>query len=158
MTQALKIFPRLTDENDISSLDEKFPGYCDDQRAWQDIYREILVSVGSAPTLEAFLHGLDLRSKEPPADPSSITLMTIAASKGKEFDHVYVMGLVEDQLPSFQSKKAGDQSPEMEEERRNCFVAITRAKETLTLTYAQRYFGWPKQPSRFLTEMGLIPQ
>jgi DNA helicase II / ATP-dependent DNA helicase PcrA len=44
----------------------------------------------------------------------------------------------------------------MEEERRNCFVAITRARETLTLTYADTCRGYSKQPSRFLYEMGLL--
>jgi len=44
----------------------------------------------------------------------------------------------------------------MEEERRNCFVAITRVQQTLTITYASRYNGWSKRPSRFLREMGLI--
>jgi DNA helicase-2/ATP-dependent DNA helicase PcrA len=81
--------------------------------------------------------------------------MTIHAAKGKEFDHVYLMGLAEDMIPSFQSKKKGEFSPEMEEERRNCFVAITRAKQTLTLSFADEYFGWTKQPSRFLREMAL---
>jgi superfamily I DNA/RNA helicase len=65
--------------------------------------------------------------------------MTIHGAKGKEFDHVYVVGLAEDILPSFQSVKAGENSPEMEEERRNCFVAITRAREWLCLSYADRY-------------------
>ena len=74
----------------------------------------------------------------------------------KEFEYVYLMGLVEDELPSFQSKRKGDRSPEMEEERRNCFVAITRTIKTLTLSYAERYRGWPKGPSRFLYEMGLL--
>jgi DNA helicase-2/ATP-dependent DNA helicase PcrA len=45
--------------------------------------------------------------------------MTIHAAKGKEFDHVILQGLAEDYIPSFQSKKRGDTSPEMEEERRN---------------------------------------
>jgi DNA helicase II / ATP-dependent DNA helicase PcrA len=57
--------------------------------------------------------------------------MTIHSANGKEFDHVYVIGLAEDVLPSFQSLKAGENSAEMEEERRNCFVAITRACEWL---------------------------
>lgn len=43
----------------------------------------------------------------------------------------------------------------MEEERRNCFVAITRTKEGLVLSRAEQYRGWKKQPSRFLIEMGL---
>ena len=45
---------------------------------------------------------------------------------------------------------------EMEEERRNCFVAITRSMKTLTLSYAESYRGWHKEPSRFLFEMGLL--
>ena len=62
----------------------------------------------------------------------------------------------EDQLPSFQSKKSGDDSREMQEERRNCFVAITRTIETLTLSYGERYNGLRKDTSRFLFEMGLL--
>jgi DNA helicase II / ATP-dependent DNA helicase PcrA len=54
-----------------------------------------------------------------------------------EFDHVYLIGLVEDQLPSWAAIKKGDKSREMQEERRKCFVAITRTQETLTLTYSR---------------------
>ncbi len=85
-----------------------------------------------------------------------VVLMTIHGAKGKEFAHVYLMGLIDDELPSFQSKKKGDDSPEMEEERRNCFVAITRTMETLTLSFSEEYKGWHKKPSRFLFEMGLL--
>ena len=66
-----------------------------------------------------------------------------------------IIAMAEELIPSFQSIKRGNQSPEMEEERRNCFVAITRTKEQLTLSAARFYKGWPKQPSRFLAEMGL---
>jgi DNA helicase-2/ATP-dependent DNA helicase PcrA len=82
--------------------------------------------------------------------------MTIHGAKGREFDRVYVIGLAEDIMPSFQSKKKGDTSAEMEEERRNCFVAITRTKECLVLSRARHYRGWPKEPSRFLIEMALV--
>jgi DNA helicase-2/ATP-dependent DNA helicase PcrA len=81
--------------------------------------------------------------------------MTIHGAKGKEFEHVILQGVVEDMMPSFQSKKKGPTSAEMEEERRNCFVAITRAKTGLILSFAENYFGYSKEPSRFLTEMGL---
>jgi DNA helicase-2/ATP-dependent DNA helicase PcrA len=118
--------------------------------------RDILRSLGDAPTLEAFLQELQMRSKESLLRPNTVTLMTIHGAKGKEFDHVYLIGMVEDELPSFQSRKKGDQSPEMEEERRNCFVAITRTIETLTISYAEIYRCWPKKPSRFLFEMKLL--
>jgi DNA helicase-2/ATP-dependent DNA helicase PcrA len=82
--------------------------------------------------------------------------MTVHSSKGLEFDSVYVIGLAESVMPSWQSTKQGDNSPEMEEERRNCFVAITRTREHLTLSYAASYRGWSKAPSRFLREMELL--
>ena len=66
-----------------------------------------------------------------------------------EFRHVYLIGLVEDQLPSYHATKTGASPRVLEEERRNCFVAITRTQSTLTLTYSDSYFGWPKRPSRF---------
>lgn len=95
-------------------------------------------------------------SKDPEPKETDIQCLTIHASKGKEFDYVFVIGMVEDELPSFQSIRKGDNSIEMEEERRNCFVAITRTKEKLYLSYALKYNGWEKQPSRFLKEMQLL--
>ena len=91
--------------------------------------------------------------------PGTVTLMTIHGAKGKEFEHVYLVGAAEDILPSFQSLKAGSSSVQMEEERRNCFVAITRARESLLVSFADSYKGWKKSPSRFLKEMGMeVPQ
>lgn len=134
---------------DVSLFDEE-------RDVWNGLLREIGNTLGDEMSLEAFLQELQMRSKEPEAGPGVVSLYTIHASKGKEFDHVYLIGLAEDELPSFQSKKKGDRSPEMEEERRNCFVAITRASKTLTLSYAKKYNGWPKEPSRFVYEMGLL--
>jgi hypothetical protein len=73
----------------------------------------------------------------------------------KEAEYVYVIGVAEENIPSFQSINKGNDSPEMEEERRNCFVAITRTREQLTPSTASQYRGWPKTPSRFIGEMGL---
>ncbi|WP_183860152.1 ATP-dependent helicase [Pectinatus brassicae] len=70
--------------------------------------------------------------------------------------YVFLIGLVEDELPSFQSIKKGNSSREMEEDRRNCFVAITRTKKSLFLSYSKSYYGWNKKTSRFLSEIGLI--
>jgi len=135
---------------------EVFTRYEEERSVWEELMREITKSLSGEITLEAFLQELQMHSKEPPPMPNAVILMTIHGAKGKEFDHVYLIGLVDDELPSFQSKQKGDNSPEMEEERRNCFVAITRTIKTLTLSYAEKYRGWPKKPSRFLFEMRLL--
>lgn len=145
---AVSIFDAMPAVEEDASLEE-------DARAWKDLYREINSTLGRDAPLDTFLQELSLRSKEPPLRDDVVALLTIHGSKGNEFDHVYLVGLAEDVLPSFQSKKSGDRSPQLEEERRNCFVAITRCMETLTLTRANSYRGWGKQPSRFLAEMGL---
>lgn len=127
----------------------------EDVTAWREISRDIASHVGSNVPLDQFLQELQLRSKEPSPRPGMVTLMTIHAAKGREFDFVYVVGLAEDIMPSYQSRQKGDKSAEMEEERRNCFVAITRTKECLVLSRAERYRGRHKAASRFLVEMGL---
>ncbi|MCK9368741.1 UvrD-helicase domain-containing protein [Candidatus Dojkabacteria bacterium] len=85
---------------------------------------------------------------------SALTLMTLHSSKGLEFPCVIIMGMEEGILPhmrSFSSEK------EMEEERRLCYVGITRAKERLWLTFADgrsTYGGYSNQiPSRFLADI-----
>lgn len=123
---------------------------------WRELVQTIGDRLGDGMTLEAFLQEMDLAPKVPPPPPNATRCLTIHSSKGMEFEHVYLVGLVEDQLPSFQAVKKGPQSRELQEERRNCFVAITRAQLSLTLTYAGRYSGWQKSPSRFLSEMGLL--
>lgn len=126
----------------------------EDLAAWREISRDVARHIGRNPPLDQFLQELQLRSKEPSPKKGTVTLMTVHGAKGREFDVVYVIGLAEDVMPSFQSRQKGDASPEMEEERRNCFVAITRTKECLILSHANQYRGWQKGPSRFLKEMG----
>ncbi|MBI5050307.1 MAG: ATP-dependent helicase, partial [Nitrospirae bacterium] len=156
---AIEWFKKLEVKKQSSTDDpsrEVFARFKEELSAWEYLMQEIITALGSEITLEAFLQELQMHSKEAPIKPNTVILMTIHGAKGKEFDHVYIIGLVEDELPSFQSKQKGEKSPEMEEERRNCFVAITRTIKTLTLSYAERYRGWAKQPSRFLCEMGLL--
>ncbi len=124
---------------------------------WKEIHSEILKKFsGEDVSLHQFLQELDLTSKAPQKEKGAIPCFTIHASKGMEFGHVYLMGMVEDQLPSWAAVKKGDDSLQMQEERRNCFVAITRAQEKLTLTCSDKVFGWHKEPSRFLREMGFV--
>lgn len=131
--------------------------YAEEKATWHDLIAEIERQYGAEQiTLHLLLQELDMRSKAPKPLPGSIPCFTIHASKGLEFDHVYLVGLVEEQLPSWAALKKGAESRELQEERRNCFVAITRCQETLTLTYSDVVLGWRKQPSRFLSEMGLV--
>lgn len=133
-----------------------FNDFKEEHEVWKQILSEITKKFeGEDIGLNQLLHELDLTSKIPPKLPGAIPCFTIHASKGMEFGHVYLMGLVEDQLPSWAAVKKGDNSLEMQEERRNCFVAITRTQESLTLTFSKRIFGWSKRPSRFLAEMGI---
>ncbi|TNC92252.1 MAG: ATP-dependent DNA helicase Rep, partial [Thalassolituus sp.] len=86
-------------------------------------------------------------------DADQVQLMTLHASKGLEYPHVYIMGMEEELMPHRNSIEADT----IEEERRLMYVGITRAKRTLTLTYAgkRRQFGEAMDTthSRFLDEL-----
>ena len=127
----------------------------DDLSAWRRIQREIRDAQGFA-TLDRFLQELQLRSKEPVPAPGTVSLTTIHGAKGQEFETVYLIGMAEEILPSWHSLKKGNGSAALEEERRGCFVAVTRAGKRLILSRARHYRGWPKAPSRFLEEMGCL--
>ena len=129
----------------------------DDLNAWRRLEREIRDAQGF-PSLDRFLQELQLRSKEPVAAPGAVSLTTIHGAKGLEFDTVYLIGLAEEVLPSWHSVKKGDGSAALEEERRGCFVAVTRTRERLVLSWARHYRGYRKEPSRFLREMGCLDE
>jgi DNA helicase-2/ATP-dependent DNA helicase PcrA len=101
----------------------------------------------------ALLSGADSFDERAP-----ITLLTLHTAKGLEFDHVFLTGLEEGTFPHGRSLR---DSAELEEERRLCYVGMTRARETLTLTRAvyRRTFGSGQDrlqasvPSRFLSEI-----
>lgn len=135
-------------ENAISDADE-------DRAAWEQALRAIRSEIGRQPELDELIQGLALRPKEPPLDPRAVRLFTIHSAKGLEFDHVWLAGAAESILPSWQSLKPDASPSELEEERRNFFVAITRTQKTLTITGAASYSGWSKAPSRFIAEMNL---
>ncbi|TDO15199.1 MULTISPECIES: DNA helicase Rep [Halomonas] len=87
-------------------------------------------------------------------DSDRVQLLTMHASKGLEFPHVYLMGLEEALLPHRNAIEAGT----VEEERRLAYVGITRARRTLTLTLARQRKTYGElmdcTPSRFLDELG----
>jgi len=117
-------------------------------------YMRDMVTKNQEITLDEFLNDISLQSDQDQLDSAAISIMSIHAAKGLEFEHLYVIGLEEEFFPLL-----GDNC-NMEEERRLGYVAITRAKSHLTLCYADSRFykGRRKQleKSRFLGEAGLI--
>ncbi|MGE4169213.1 MAG: ATP-dependent helicase [Candidatus Margulisiibacteriota bacterium] len=116
-----------------------------------------LIAMGHAETdAEAFLNRLALATDgdQTESTHSAVTLMTIHHAKGLEFPIVFVCGLEEKTFPHIRSLH---NDSELEEERRLCYVALTRAKEKLFLTYSGRrqVFGEVSlhEPSRFLAEI-----
>jgi ATP-dependent DNA helicase UvrD/PcrA len=93
-------------------------------------------------------------------NPERMKLITIHAAKGTEYPVVILIGLEEGIFPDYRAvraEKRGNPRP-MEEERRSCFVAVTRAMQELILvhTHDRPYKGtsWVREPSRFLLAMG----
>ena len=108
------------------------------------------------PTLSGFLNEIALYTDLDSVNSGDdcVTMMTMHAAKGLEFPVVYVVGVEEGLFPG---QSAAYDPEELEEERRICYVAMTRAREKLTLTNARQrmLFGRtsPCQPSRFLKEI-----
>lgn len=107
-------------------------------------------------SLEDFLLEISLISdvEEYKDDPNRISLMTVHSVKGLEFDHVFVVGMEEGIFPHMNSLM---ETSELEEERRLCYVAITRAKDDLHLINARRRTLFGKEQinpvSRFIGEI-----
>jgi DNA helicase-2/ATP-dependent DNA helicase PcrA len=108
-------------------------------------------------TLDEFMQDVALftdaddKNKE---EQDAVTLMTIHAAKGLEFSYVFIVGLEENLFPSMMSLNSRSS---LEEERRLFYVAITRAKKRLFLSYAQSRYKWGSlqftEPSRFIAEL-----
>ena len=97
---------------------------------------------------------LDSSGESNQSNQSSVQLMTVHSAKGLEFPVVFLVGLEEDLFPSRQSK---DEPHLLDEERRLCYVGMTRAMKSLTLSYASRRFlhgqSFYSLSSRFLDEI-----
>jgi DNA helicase-2/ATP-dependent DNA helicase PcrA len=150
--ESIRYFDHLN--QDVHESAENFPDYSADKENWQRIVTDVQRNYGDNMSLHMLLQEMDLTPKSKPLSRDCVRLQTVHTAKGTEFEHVYLIGLAEEQFPTYFAIKQGGKS--IEEERRNCFVAITRASSTLYLSYADTYFGWRKPPSRFLKEMGLL--
>ncbi|HVA49191.1 MAG TPA: UvrD-helicase domain-containing protein [Pirellulales bacterium] len=113
------------------------------------------------PTLAGFLDDValvgrdDQQDKESQLAKNAVVLMTLHSAKGLEFPQVYLVGMEEGLLPHHRSVDA--EGAAIDEERRLCYVGVTRAKDRLTLTMALNRNKWGKSrptiPSRFLFEL-----
>jgi DNA helicase-2/ATP-dependent DNA helicase PcrA len=108
-------------------------------------------------TLYSYLQNVSLLTNmdnEKDEDKNKVTIMTIHSAKGLEFNHVYIAGVEEDLLPS---RLSLDSQKDIEEERRLLYVAVTRARKRIIITYAQSRYKWglPTEctPSRFLNDI-----
>lgn len=110
------------------------------------------------PSLQAFLDQITLQSKADDLDDDKVQMMTFHTSKGLEFPVVFMVGMEEGLFPHSNSMATAEQ---LEEERRLCYVGVTRAKKEVFLTHANRRMDWQRnynnmKPSRFLEEIPAI--
>jgi DNA helicase-2/ATP-dependent DNA helicase PcrA len=118
-----------------------------------DVNRE-LEGEGETPALEEFLQQISLYTEQDGlADDSVITLMTLHNAKGLEYDTVFIVGCEDGAFPHLRSLEEGGE----EEERRLCYVGITRARRRLYMSWTRerRLFGRAERnlPSRFIDEL-----
>jgi DNA helicase-2/ATP-dependent DNA helicase PcrA len=150
-----KLIERIAYREHVRRSDEK------DMRSRLEIVDEFVASCSSGEATEstdlaAFLQELSLLTdrREGEIQGPAATLLTCHSAKGLEFDHVFLIGLEEGLLPHV---SAFDSAVELEEERRLCYVAMTRARKTLTLACTQQrnLYGERREsrPSRFLAEV-----
>ena len=149
-----------------NELKRRYPETQDYESRWRAV-EEVINALGEYeqraknPDLNEFLNEMMIMQKDNADDKdnqlrrNAIVLMTLHAAKGLEFPHVYMVGMEESLLPHHRSISTGESA--IEEERRLCYVGITRAEEhlTLSLSLSRRKWGRPRptQPSRFLFEI-----
>ena len=154
---------------DVAYRDElvrMYPDAGDLESRWASVEEVINAVAGYAqrartPTMAGFLQEVALTGNEADQDKESklernaVVLMTLHAAKGLEFPEVYMVGMEEGTLPHHRS--IADAGAAVDEERRLCYVGVTRAQRRLTLTMALERRKWgkprPTHPSRFLYEL-----
>jgi DNA helicase-2/ATP-dependent DNA helicase PcrA len=120
-------------------------------------FTETAINENKPATMVDYLENVSLITdldNDKPDDRNKVTIMTMHSAKGLEFNNVYIVGVEEELFPSIRAFESPD---EMEEERRLFYVAITRAKKRVYISYAQNRYRWGVptscQPSRFLRDI-----
>jgi ATP-dependent DNA helicase UvrD/PcrA len=149
-----------------AELTRLYPDPNEQQARWAAV-EEVVNALGAyekahkKPTLGGFIDEVALGQqdmgdeKDKQLAKNAVALMTLHSAKGLEFPHVYMVGMEEGILPHHRSLKID--SGDVEEERRLCYVGVTRAQERLTLSLSLTRLKWGKPrdtiPSRFLYEI-----
>ncbi|MBI4357769.1 MAG: UvrD-helicase domain-containing protein [Candidatus Omnitrophica bacterium] len=141
----------------IDNIQEFFSAVREFEENWEAPPETVPGTVKGGGLLEAFIESITLVSDVDAWDQgsNSLTLMTLHCAKGLEFPVVFMVGMEEEIFPHVNS--LGEDIRDLEEERRLCYVGLTRAKEKLYLAYAdsRRLYGMKQHnlPSRFLNEI-----
>ena len=125
----------------------------EDLAVFREDWDQFLRAAAGAPTLTAFISSKALGGTQK-ASREGVALLTVHSSKGLEFDVVFIAGMAEGTFPDYRARGA----KELAEERRNAFVAVTRSKRLLYLSYpASRVMPWggtrQQVRSRFLADI-----
>jgi DNA helicase-2/ATP-dependent DNA helicase PcrA len=118
-----------------------------------------LRQISGGMSIESFRNMMAMGKTNPDVEEKGLALATVHTMKGLEYDIVFLMGMGEGTFPDYRALKQN--SRELKEERNNAFVAITRAKRFIFISYPQqKIMPWGghkyQYPSRFLKEMRLI--
>jgi DNA helicase-2/ATP-dependent DNA helicase PcrA len=156
----------LTEVGYFDELERAYPDP-NERQSRQNSLEEVVNSLATyqaratEPSLAGFLDDLALSGRDDEPDKedqlrrNAVVLMTLHAAKGLEFPHVYLVGMEDGLLPHRRSLDTGGDA--IEEERRLCYVGITRAQDRLTLTLSLSRHKWgqarPTIPSQFLFEL-----
>jgi len=126
---------------------------------WREHWKKYLGSSNySARTLAQFWNQVALGTTKTHTDKNAVALLTVHNSKGLEFDVVFIVGMCEGVFPDYRAiQKSGK---DLLEEQHNAFVAITRSRRLLYISYPEfREMPWGdikfQLPSRFLEKMGI---
>ena len=150
-----ELIDKLEGEFGIKKYYESLPDGSERAANIDEFYGVLRDQIKQNPSfdIEEFLNELTLTSEQDGIDGEAISIMSVHASKGLEFENLFVIGLEEGFFPLI-----GDGS-DIEEERRLAYVAITRAKRNLTLSFANSRFYTGQRTrlnkSRFLSESGV---
>jgi DNA helicase-2/ATP-dependent DNA helicase PcrA len=164
---ATQLISRIRYQDDLA---RQYPDANEQQSRWASV-QELANALGAyekrakRPTLRGFLDEVALGERDEAGDKeaklnrNAVALLTLHAAKGLEFPIVYLVGMENGLLPhqkSLDAEKNGDMAA-IDEERRLCYVGVTRARDRLMLTLALSRMKWGKpratEPSRFLYEL-----